>query len=737
MENKTWTYADRYRHIKEVKIRHTEEKRIQQGGFMNADDYGNVPLPEDYHFTPIPADGDFIGYSGWAENFAAMLEIHPIYVDPIEILCGRWGDQLTKYRKTQGNYMDYRNFPEDRFPYDHLKPGIDLYGIDSGIGSDSHFNSDFNIGIALGWGGFLEKIRKYREIHKGDKEKQEFYDAEEKVVLAIQKWIQKHIDRIEELLKTEDRPEIRATLEEMLACNKNVISKKPETFLEACQYLAWFATVSRIYDRDGAGCWLDQLLYPFYKKDMESGLIDKDKARFILADLLIIDPHYYQLGGCDLEGNDMTNELSWLILEAAHELNTSANLTVRVHDNMDPAFFKKAVSYVFNDRNAWPRFSGHKGMMNYAKNQGVSEKDALERQAVGCGWSAVPGKEFCMNDVIKINCVKVFEVAFQEMMLAYHDAAPTDKEKYAPSLERLYDIYRAHLKRAVKVIADCVEFYNQYQHITMPELVMNLQMYHTLEEGKNISQCAEIYTLCCDGVGLGTLADSFAAIEQRIVREKKLTFEELEETLRNNFAGDERTRLMLSQSERYCQGGDSLGDQWAQRLTRDFAEIVKAQPVAGGKQLVPGWFSWSKTIHFGRQVGATPNGRKAGASVTHGANPTPGFRKDGAATAQATGIALRQPGYGNTAPLQIEFDPKLSAEEGGIDRVAKLLKTHIDMGGTLINVNVLDKDVLMEAHKDPKSHPELVVRVTGFTAYFCTLSEDFRQLVVDRFLDGM
>ena len=90
---------------------------------------------------------------------------------------------------------------------------------------------------------------------------------------------------------------------------------------------------------------------------------------------------------------------------------------------MDPAFFKKAVSYVFNDRNAWPRFSGHKGMMNYAKNQGVSEKDALERQAVGCGWSAVPGKEFCMNDVIKINCVKVFEVTFQEMMLAYHDAA--------------------------------------------------------------------------------------------------------------------------------------------------------------------------------------------------------------------------------------------------------------------------------------------------------------------------
>ena len=157
----------------------------------------------------------------------------------------------------------------------------------------------------------------------------------------------------------------------------------------------------------------------------------------------------------------------------------------------------------------------------------------------------------------------------------------------------------------------------------------------------------------------------------------------------------------------------------------------------GKLQLVPGWFSWSKTIHFGAQVGATPNGRKAFEPLTHGANPTPGFRRDGAPTAMASGIAMVQPGYGNTAPLQIEFDPGLSREEGGVERVMQLVKTHLDMGGTLININVLDKDVLMEAHKDPQSHPDLVVRVTGFTAYFCTLSPEFRQLVVDRFLDHM
>ena len=103
----------------------------------------------------------------------------------------------------------------------------------------------------------------------------------------------------------------------------------------------------------------------------------------------------------------------------------------------------------------------------------------------------------------------------------------------------------------------------------------------------------------------------------------------------------------------------------------------------------------------------------------------------------ATGIAMIQPNFGNTAPLQIEFDPGLSREEGGIECVMQLIKTHFDMGGTLINLNVLDKKVLMEAHADPSTHPDLIVRVTGFTAYFCTLSPEFRQLVVDRFLDRM
>jgi pyruvate-formate lyase len=708
------SYKDRIEILRQKKVEHTLEK-VRINGYMDADDYGTAPLPEDFKFSPVAnhPNGGFYGAAAWAENYSRLMSIHPVYVDPLEALCGRWMTMLTKYRV---------GWPEDLFPYDHLKPAQQLYGIVSGIGSDSHFACDYEMALTLGFGGVLDKIRKYR---KTNPEQTAFYDAEEKVVLAIQDWIGRHIAEIERLLVGETRPEIQSSLKKMLYCNRNIITKAPETFQEACQWIAWFNCASRIFDRDGAGCSLDMVLLPYFERDIGSGKLTEDEARFLLANLLLIETHYYQLSGANVEGRDLTNKLSWLVLEAAHWLNTSNNLTVRVHDNIDPAFFKKAVEYLFTDRNGWPRFSGDRGLMGYARNQGLTKEDARQRIAVGCNWMAVPGREYPMNDCVKINVAKVFEVAFHEMM----DSAE-------PSLEKLFKLLENHLKQAAEVTSAGINMEIDYQHEVMPELVMNLYMKNTIEKGLDITQCAELMTIGVDGVGLGTVADSFAAIEQRVVREGRSTWEELHKALHSNFQGSERLRLMLKSSERYCQGA-SLGDKWAEQVSSLFTRVIKEQPMPPGRTLVPGWFSWSNTIIFGKQVGATPDGRHAYTPITHGANPNPGFRTDGAATAMATGIARIQPGYGNTAPLQLEFDPQLSKEEGGVDRVAALIKAHVDMGGTLVNINVLDKQKLMEAHKNPMMYPDLVVRVTGFTAYFVALSPEFRQLVVDRFIEGV
>ena len=238
-----------------------------------------------------------------------------------------------------------------------------------------------------------------------------------------------------------------------------------------------------------------------------------------------------------------------------------------------------------------------------------------------------------------------------------------------------------------------------------------------------------------DGAALATVADSFAALEQRIEQERRLTWDEIAHFVATDWAGadGERARLMMHNIARYGTGG-APADAWAQRVSQTFTDLVNAAPTPAGIQILPGLFSWANTIPMGKIVGATPNGRRAGAPIAHGSNPDPGFRKDGAPTAMAVAIASVQPGCGNTAPMQIELDPALSKDEGGVDHVADLIKTHFDLGGTQINLNIMDKAKVLEAHKDPSKYPDLVVRVTGFSAYFASLSPEFRQLVVDRIM---
>lgn len=741
------TYADRLALMRETKIRHTLEKR-KQNGYTDLDDFGTVPIPEGYSAEPWynSENGSFYGFDGMSENFCRVISAHPAYVDPMEMLCGRWRDMLVNYRGDLHYMPDWlknnlknlefikngatnqwsKRWDESRFPYDDLKPLQEKYNITTGIDGDAHFACDYRIGFALGFGGLLEKIRKYRGINP---DKADFYVAEEKVLLSIIDFVQRHIDRIEEMIPLETRPEIRESLEKMLAVNKKIKLGAPGTFHEVCQWTAYFNCASRIYTRDGAGFQLDGLLYPYYERDKKAGILDDETAKFLIANLLLIDPHYYQLSGVDADDRDMTNRLSYLILEAADSINIACNLTVRVHENCDPEFLRRAVEYLFKNKNAWPRFCNDRALSEGYMKNGVDKATARDRIAVGCNWMCVPGKEFPMNDTVKINVAKVLEEALKDM-----------KAESGKSVARLFELYKVHLAAALETTAKGINLHLDHQWEVTPELVMNLMMKNCIEKGLDASQCAELFTIGVDGAGLAVVADSFGALEGRVEKEKLLGWDEVYSALDANFEGkkNERTRLILSSSDKYCSGG-SLADDWAKKLTAAWVTAVRAESekMPEGRSLVPGWFSWSRTIEYGAKVGASPNGRKSGEPISHGANPNSGFRKDGAVTAQSSGIASVQCGYGNTAPLQLEFDPCITMEEGGADRVVDLIKAHFDEGGTLININILDGEKLMKAHENPDLYPDLVVRVTGFTAYFASLSPRFRQLVIDRFLKGM
>lgn len=713
-----YTYAARLERLRDAKLRQTRDKQAALG-FMDHDDHGRVLPPAGFAWKPQPthANGGWYGARAWGRNFRSLMDAYPVYLDPDDALAGRWRAMLLSYLPV--------HWRPDR-PYDDLHADQRRYGIVSGIGAVHHFAVDLALGLRLGWGGLRARIADARTA-LGPAEA-EFLEAEDDVVCGIQGWISRTAAAADEQARDATDPRIAANLCELAALNARLVTEPPATFREACQWLAWFGMAARTYNGEGAGGQLDMLLWSYYARETAAGTLSDEEAIFDLACLLLNDTKYYQLGGPDAAGLDQTNALSFLILEAAHRLRLPCNLTIRVHEGLDEQLLFTGVRHLFEDRLGWPRFSGDAALVAGFMRNGYPPELARQRIAVGCHWMALPGREYTLNDCVKINVGMVFAAALDEMLRA-SDAAP--------SLDALWHGFTTHLERAVTCTARGLDFHLAHQWENNPELVLNLLCHGPLERGRDISQGGvEFYNLCVDGSALATVADSFAALEQRVVREGRLTWSAVGQHLRDNFAGTagERVRGMLAGSERYGQGGDSLGDRWAERVSRVFTEQVKAGPTPAGYNMIPGWFSWSNTIPMGRQLGATPNGRRAGEPIAHGASPDPGFRSDGAPTAMARAVARVQPGYGNTAPCQLDLDPGITRDEGGVERVAALIRGHFDLGGTLVNINVLDHATLLAAHREPEKFPNLVVRVTGFTAFFSVLSPEFRQLVVDRFL---
>ncbi len=699
-------YSEQIRSLREKKLRQTEEKRRRLGP-MDEDDYGWVLPPDSREITlpVINGNGSFHGVRAWGTNFRYLMEHHPVYIDPADALAGRWMYMMSRMR---ANYrLELSPFG---FDYSHLRPDQIKYDITPGIGKDAHFASDYSIGLRLGWGGLLTKVREKRECFSASPESIDLYNAEEDSILGVQNLIRRTAEDAE-----------KQGLEELAQINYHLIENPPRTLREACQWIAWFNIASRTYNRDGAGGQLDALLRTYYEKDLNDGLIDDEDAVFYLFCLLLNDPHYYQIGGPDESGSDQTSEISYLILQAARELKSSCNITIRVHDGLPERLFDEGVRCLVEERQSFPRFSGDEALCRGFVKNGYSIELARKRIALGCNWMSLPGLEYCMNDLVKVNFAKVFEVAW--------------KETGYDSTEMLYQHFLTHLQSAVNVTGQGIAFHLEHQWENEPELLLNLLSYGPMERGLDASHGgAKYYNIAIDGAALGTVADALTALEQRTEREKILTFNEIFQATEANFGDDPRLQVLLKGSEKY--GGSERGDFWARRIVEDFSGMVRAEaenisfvkPIV----LIPGLFSWADTVRLGKSVGALPNGRNAGEPISHGANPSVGFRKDGAVTALVKAVAEVQPGYGNTAPLQLEIDFGNLDNSHAVECLKMLIQTHFELGGTLMNINIVDEQKILAASRDPDAYPDLIVRVTGFTAYFANLSPDFRKLVLDR-----
>lgn len=719
--DRTFTYDERIALLRARKVAQTEEKA--RAGGADEDDYGLIVQDEfDYKLKPNHPNGSIYGYKAWTENYCAILAEHPIYVDPLDAFTAKGFLFLERLRP-----KDKKWNPD--YPFDELQAIFNRYQVISGIDNCHHFTPDLRIGMELGWGGILKKLKEQKELH--DESHLDFYNAEIAVVEAIIAFIHRAGDVLEEKAAIEQNLQLKENLLQMADINHRICSEPPKTFREAVQWSNWFSMVSRTYNRGSAGGQLEDLFNDFYERDIAAGILTDEEAVFYLACMFLQDSRYWQLCGPDADDNDTTCRLSYLALDAADKINIACNLTIRYHDKLDPVFFRKSIEYLFKNKQGWPRYSSDKALMEGFMRCGYDKDLARQRVAAGCHWMCIPGMEYTMNDTVKVNLAKVFEVAFDEMMAAANTVEP--------SIDALWAQYQKHLKIAVDATGAGIIHHLSYQTKSQPELILNLFQHGLIEKGVNITDGgANYYNMCVDGSGLAVVADSFAACEQRIDREKRMSYAELSRYLDANYECEdgEYIRQMMLSSPRYG-GGNTLGDQWAVKvkdlwtdLVRDLVEQHKDNPKH--VNFIPGFFSWSNTILLGSILKATPNGRKKGEPINHGANPNSGFRKDGAVTSMCNSIASVQPNYGNCAPVQLEVDPGIMNDPEGVDKMCAMVRGILNSGNTLLNINIIDAKKILEAHKDPYKYPDLVVRVTGFTAFFAMLSEKFRELVVER-----
>ena len=709
-----WSFASRLAAMHATKLRHTEIKRAQQGP-RDVDDWGQIPLTtETFEFrveTEHPK-GYLLGPRDCGRNFRRFLAACPAYVDRHSSLLGGY------YRL----FSDFVTGWDPECHWAHLVPEQRKYGIIHGIDNAQHFLSDVSIGLALGWGGLRKKIAHYRASNTGA-EHQAFYDGLDEFVAGIQGWMANHVAAARQQAATESVPAAAANLSAMADFNERLITEPPATFREALQWLAWYQMAKRVYIGGGSLGRLDVILWPHYERDLKAGALTEESAIFDLACFLLKDSHYIQLGGIDEAGRDASNRLSFLFLEAAHRMQIPANLAVMVHDDMDERLLRRAVELLFVDRLGIPRFGGVKGVVDGFVRNGYPLELARQRTQAGCHWYCLPGREYAFSDTIKINFARVLEAALEEMF-----AGPER------SLDKLWSLFGKHLHRAVEVTALGIDWHMEHQHRFYPEFGLSLLCHGPIEKGVDASHGSlEFNNVGVDGAALATVADSFAAIEQRIEREQSVTWSELSFALGQKWWRSGRVRQLLMSVPGFGRGG-TLGDAWAVRVTKLFSDLVRERRTPAGCQMTPGIFSWASTIPMGKETGATPDGRGAGDPISFGANPNPGRQRGGpiVTTGLCTAVADAQPGYGNPAPLQLDVDLGAVSDEEGIAKMTALIRAHFQMGGTLINTNVLDRATVLAACKDPAKYPDLVVRVTGFSAYFASLSDEFRKLVYER-----
>jgi formate C-acetyltransferase len=575
---------------------------------------------------------------------------------------------------------------------------------------------------------------------------------------AIIRFAERHAEKALEFAALETDPRRTAELEHIVQVCSYVPAHAPRDFWEALQSY-WFVHLGVTSELNPWDAYcpgkLDQHLYPFYRAALEQGTLTKDRAEELLQCFWIkfnnqpappkvgvtaeesntyTDFAQINLGGVKADGSDAVNDLTYLILDVIEQmrlLQPSSSIQV---SKKNPDRFIKRAARIIRTGFGQPSVFNSDLIVQELVRMGKCVADARSGGSSGCVEVGAFGKEN-YNLTGYFNMPKVLELTLhngldprtgKQLGPQTGDAASID------SFEAFFEAYRTQLNYFIDVKVRGNNVIERLYATYMPAPFLSLLTDDCIQAGRDYHNGGARYnTSYIQGVGLGTMADSIAAIKVHVFDRKTISMDDLLAALHADFDGSDRTRqMLLNRTPRYGNDDDEADDLMRIIFEAYYAAIEDRPNTRGGRyhiNLLP----TTCHVYFGSVCGATPDGRRAHTPLSEGISPVQGADRHGPTAVLKSASKLDHARTGGTL-LNQKFTPQLLKDDAGLDMLVQLVRTYFKLDGHHVQFNVVDAETLRAAQRTPDEYRDLIVRVAGYSDYFCDLGKALQDEIITR-----
>ncbi len=575
---------------------------------------------------------------------------------------------------------------------------------------------------------------------------------------AIIVFANRHADLAEQLAAAEHNPVRKAELLHIAAVCRHVPAHPPRDFHEALQ-MYWFVHLGTITELNGWDAMnpghLDQHLTPFYEAGIADGSLDREKAKELISCFWIkVNNHpappkvgitaresgtyndftNINLGGLRPDGESGVSEVSYLILEVIKELHIlQPGNSVHISDKT-PDDFLMAATKVIREGHGYPSVFNPDIYIREMMRVGKSREDALEGGCSGCIEVGAFGKEaFLLTGYL--NVPKILEVTLNrgiDPLTGKRAGLDCGDPRQFESYEELYHAFVKQLNYITDLKIRVSNYIDRMFAKYAPAPFLSVVIDDCIAKGRDYYSGGPRYnTNYIQCTGLGTVTDSLSALKKHVFEDRRYTMEALLDALNRNFSGMEVMRQYILNHTPFFGNDDSFADPIALRVYDDLFAAIDGKPNTKGESFHLNMLSTTCHIYFGKVLGATPNGRLAGKSISDGTSPSHGADTNGPTAVIRSLAKLDQVKSGGTL-LNLRFLPSLLKREQDLQALGHLIRSYFRKGGHHVQFNIVDTATLKAAQERPEEYRDLLVRMAGYSDYFNDMNADLQQEIIER-----